>query len=60
MKTTVKQPYEVEAFVMVYGERVVKRKAYTSAYSERQAILQAFKGARLPENWGVSAKEIRR
>lgn len=51
-----KQLYEVEAFCWVYGERVVKRRAYTRAYSEKQAILQAFKGARLPDNWSISAR----
>ena len=50
-----KQLFEVEAFVWIYGERVVKRRVFTSAYSERQAIYQAFKGARLPDNWSVSA-----
>ena len=51
-----KRLYEVEAFCWVYGERVVKRRAYTRAYSEKQAILQAFKGARLPDNWSINAR----
>ena len=51
-----KRLYEVEAFVWIYGKRVVKKKAYTKAYSEKQAILQAFKGARLPDNWSINAR----
>lgn len=51
-----KRLFEVEAFVWIYGERVVKRRVFTRAYSEKQAILQAFKGARLPDNWSISAR----
>lgn len=59
MKTTgSKKRYEVEAFAWIYGERVVKRTKYTHAYSEKQAIYQAFKGQRLPDSWSVSAKAV--
>lgn len=53
-----KTRYEVIAFVWIYGERVIKRRAYTHAYSEKQAIMQAFKGARLPNNWSITATPI--
>ena len=53
-----KQLYKVEAYCFVYGERVVKRRAYTRAYSEAQAVLQAFKGARLPDSWEISAELV--
>ena len=51
-----KQRYKVEAFVWAYGERVVKRVTYTHAYSNAQAALQAFKGARLPNEWEISVE----
>lgn len=52
-----KQLYRVEAFVWIYGERVVKRIVYTRAYSRRQAELQAFKGKHIPDEWEISAEE---
>lgn len=53
-----KQRYEVIAFAWIYGERVIKRREYTHAYSEKQAIMQAFRGARLPDGWSVTAKAV--
>ena len=53
-----KKLYKVEAFCFVYGERVIKRREYTHAYSEKQAIMQAFRGARLPDGWSVTAKAV--
>lgn len=50
--------YRVEAFCYVLGERVVKRCAYTRAYSKAQAIVQAFKGARIPDEWEISAEAV--
>ncbi len=53
-----KRLWYVEAFEWVYGERIVRRKAYTKAYSERQAIFQAFRGVLLHDSWSVSAKAV--
>ena len=53
-----KQLYKVEAYCFVYGERVVKRRAYTRAFSRAQAVAQAFKGARLPNGWEISVEEV--
>ena len=53
-----KHLYKVEAYCFVYGERVVKRRSYTRAYSKAQAVLQAFKGARLPDEWEISVEEV--
>jgi hypothetical protein len=53
-----KQLYKVEAFVWRLGERVVKRCKYTRAYSKAQAVVQAFKGVSLPDEWEICAEEV--
>ena len=51
-----KKRYRVEAYSFVYGERVVKRTRYTWAYSKAQAVLQAFRGESIPDEWEISAE----
>lgn len=53
-----KQLYKVEAFVWRLGERVVKRCKYTRAYSKAQAVVQAFRGVSLPDEWEISAELV--
>ena len=53
-----KQLYKVEAFVWRLGERIVKRCKYTRAYSKAQAVVQAFKGVSLPDEWEICAEEV--
>lgn len=53
-----KQLYKVEAFVWRLGERVVKRCKYTRAYSKAQAVVQAFRGMSLPDEWEICAEEV--
>lgn len=53
-----KQRYKVEAFVWIYGERVVKKCAYTYAFSAAQAVLQVFKGRQIPNEWEIAATEV--
>lgn len=53
-----KQLYKVEAFVWRLGERVVKRCKYTRAYSKAQAVVQAFRGISLPDEWEICAEEV--
>ena len=51
-----KKRYKVEAFTHRYGERVVRRTRYTWAYSKAQAVLQAFRGESIPDEWEISAE----
>ena len=51
-----KKKYRVEAFTYRYGERVIRRTRYTWAYSKAQAVLQAFRGERLPDDWEICAE----
>ena len=51
-----KKMYRVEAFTYRYGERVVRRTRYTWAYSKAQAVLQAFRGESIPDEWEISAE----
>ena len=53
-----KKRYRVEAFVWRYGERVVRRTRYTWAYSNAQAVLQAFRGEHIPDEWEICAEVV--
>jgi len=58
MTTTTKKRYKVEAFEWVFGERITRKLAYVSAYSERQALLLAFRGQPVRDGWSFDVREV--